>query len=53
MSKEHWWNDIDKVKLKYSGKKPVKVQLYPPQIPHGLTRNRTQAFAVRDQRLTA
>jgi hypothetical protein len=28
------------------GGKPVPVPLYPPQIPHGLTRDRTRASAV-------
>ena len=32
---------------------PVTVPLYPPQIPHGLTRDRTRASAVRGRRLTA
>jgi hypothetical protein len=34
------------------GKKPVPVPLCPPQIPHGLTRDRTRASEVRGQRLT-
>jgi hypothetical protein len=34
-------------KPKYSGKKPVPMPLRPPQIPHGLTRDRTRASAVR------
>jgi hypothetical protein len=50
---EHRWNDIDTGRLKYSGKKPVPVPLCPPQIPHGLTRDRTRASAVRGRRLTA
>jgi hypothetical protein len=33
------------------GEKRVPVPLYPPQIPHGLTRDRT--WAVKDRRLTA
>jgi hypothetical protein len=33
--------------------KHVPVPLCPPQIPHGLTRDRTQASAVRGRRLTA
>ena len=37
-SNEHRWNEIDRVKLKYWGKKPVPVPLCPPQIPQGLTR---------------
>jgi hypothetical protein len=32
--------------------KPVPVPLYPPQIPHTPTRDRTQASAVRGRRLT-
>jgi hypothetical protein len=35
------------------GGKPVPVPLCPPQIPHGLTRYRTRAFAVRGRPLTA
>jgi hypothetical protein len=34
------------------GEKPVPLPLCPPQIPHGLTRARTPASAVRDRRLT-
>jgi hypothetical protein len=34
------------------GEKPVPVPLCPPQVPHGLIRDRTQAFAVRGRRLT-
>jgi hypothetical protein len=34
-------------------KKPVPVPFCPPQIPHGLTRGRTRASAVRGRRLTA
>jgi hypothetical protein len=33
--------------------KPVPVPLCPPQISHGLTRNRTRTSAVRGRRLTA
>jgi hypothetical protein len=39
-------------KPKYS-EKTCPVPLYPPQIPHGKTRARTRASAVRGQRLTA
>jgi hypothetical protein len=35
------------------GEKPVPVPLCPPQISHGLTRDRTRASAVRGRRLTA
>jgi hypothetical protein len=39
-------------KIEELGEKPVPVQLCPPQIPHGLTRARTRASAVRGRRLT-
>jgi len=35
------------------GENPVLLPLRTPQILHGQTRGRTQAFAVRVQRLTA
>jgi hypothetical protein len=35
------------------GKKPVPVPLCPPQIPHGLTRDRTRASEVGGRRLTS
>jgi hypothetical protein len=50
---EQRWNEIDRGKPKYSGGKPVPMSLCPPQIPHGLTRDRTLASAVRGRRLTA
>jgi hypothetical protein len=50
---EHRWNEIDRGKPKYSGEKPVPAPLCPPQIPHGTTRDRTRASAVRGRRLTA
>jgi hypothetical protein len=34
------------------GEKPVPVSLCPPQIPHGLTRERTRTSAERGRRLT-
>jgi hypothetical protein len=34
-------------------RKPAPVPLYPPQIPHDLTWDRTRAAAVGSQRLTA
>jgi hypothetical protein len=40
-------------KTEVLGGKPVPVPLCPPQIPHGLTRDRTLASAVRGRRLTA
>jgi hypothetical protein len=35
------------------GENPVTIQICPPQIPHGLTRKRTQAIEVRNRRLTS
>jgi hypothetical protein len=44
---------IDRGKPKNSEKKkPIPVSLCPPQIPHGLTRAQTRAFAVGGRRLT-
>jgi hypothetical protein len=50
---EHRWNESDRGKPKYLGKKSVPVPLCPPQIPHGCTRDRTRASAVGGRRLTA
>jgi hypothetical protein len=43
---EHRWNEIDRGKLKYSEKNLSPVPLCPPQIPRGLTRDRTRSSAV-------
>jgi hypothetical protein len=43
---EHQWNETDRGKPEERGEKPVPVPLCQPQIPHGLTRDRTQASAV-------
>jgi hypothetical protein len=40
-------------KIEALGEKPVPVPLFPPQITHGPTRNRTRASALRGRRLTA
>jgi hypothetical protein len=40
-------------KTEVLGEKPVPVPLFPPQIPHGLTRDQTRASAVGGRRLTA
>jgi hypothetical protein len=45
------WNWQGKTEV--LGEKPVPVPLCPPQIPHGLTRYRTRASALRGRRLTA
>jgi hypothetical protein len=50
---EHRWNEIYRGKPKYSGEKLVPEPLCPPQIPHGLTRDRTRASAVGGRRLPA
>jgi hypothetical protein len=42
---EHRWNKIVR-ENRSTGEKPVPVPLCPPQIPHGLTRDRTRASAV-------
>jgi hypothetical protein len=47
------WNDIIDGKTEEPRVKHAPVPLCSPQIPHGLTRARTQASAVRGQRLTA
>jgi hypothetical protein len=38
---EHWWDEIDG-KIEVFGGKPVPMPLCSPQIPHGLTRDRTR-----------
>jgi hypothetical protein len=43
----YWQGKTEKL-----GEKPVPVPLCPPKIPHGLTRVRTRASAVRGWRLT-
>jgi hypothetical protein len=45
---EWYWQE----KTEELGEKPVPVPLFPPHIPHGLTRARTRASAVRGRRLT-
>jgi hypothetical protein len=50
---EHRWNVTDRGKPKYSGEKPVPVPLCPPQIPYGLTWDRTRASAVSGRRVSA
>jgi hypothetical protein len=50
---KHRWKKIDRGKTEVLGEKPVPVPLCPPQIPHGLTRDRTRASTVRVRRLTA
>jgi hypothetical protein len=45
------WNWLGKTEA--LGEKPVPESLCPPQISHGLTRDRTRVSAVRGRRLTA
>jgi hypothetical protein len=45
------WNWQGKTEV--LGEKPIPVPLCPPQIPHGLTRDRTRTSAVGGRRLTA
>jgi hypothetical protein len=45
------WNWQGKTEV--LGEKPVPVPLCPPEIPHGLNRDRTRASAVGGRRLTA
>jgi hypothetical protein len=45
------WNWQGKTEV--LGENPVPVPLCPPQIPHGLNRDRTRASVVRGRRLTA
>jgi hypothetical protein len=45
------WNWQGKTEV--LGEKPVPLPLCPPQIPHGLTRDRTRASAVGGRQLTA
>jgi hypothetical protein len=59
-SSSRWYMSLDSHgrmiltgETKELGKKPVPVPLYPLQIPHGLTRTRTWATAVRVRRLMA
>jgi hypothetical protein len=47
MSMEHWWNDIDRGKPKYSEEKPVPMPLCPPQISHVLAWDRTLGSVMR------
>jgi hypothetical protein len=40
---EHKWSESGRGKPKYSEKNPIPVPLFPPQIPHGPTKDRTRA----------
>jgi hypothetical protein len=43
---EPWLNHTNKGKTEELREKPVPAPLYPPQIPHELTRARTRASAI-------
>ena len=47
---ELWWNDTDRGNGVLGGKL-VLVPLRPPKISHGLTRDRSRAYAVTGRRL--
>jgi hypothetical protein len=51
MGMEHWWNDTDSGKLKY-WERNLSLLVYAPQIPHGLTCDRTRTSAVRGRQRT-
>jgi hypothetical protein len=53
LAMEHRWKWKWQGKTEVLGEKPVPVPLSPPQIPHGLTRDRTRVSAVGGRRLTA
>jgi len=48
----HWRNGTDRV-IRGTRKEPTPFSLSPPQMPRGLTWDRTRASAVRGRRLTA
>jgi hypothetical protein len=53
MGMEDRWNDTDRRKTEVLTEKPVPLPLYPPQIPHGLTQDRSRVSAVKGRRITA
>ena len=46
MIMKHWWDDTDREEPNYWDK-TVPVPLRPPQIPHGMSQDRTLISAVR------
>ena len=52
MCMQHWWNDADRESCSKQ-RKPVPVPPWPPQTPHGLTRDWTQACVMSGWWLTA
>jgi hypothetical protein len=53
MFKEHWWNDIDRGKPKYSEKRSVLVLRFPLQISQRLAWRQTRASMEGRRRLAA
>jgi hypothetical protein len=52
LNMEQRWNNTDRENPEGLEEKSVPLPLFPPQIPYGLTRKRTQSSAVRNWRLT-
>jgi len=50
-SSQHWSNDTERGKPKYSEKKPVSGPLCPPKISHGVTWDWAQASAVKGRQV--
>jgi hypothetical protein len=52
MGTQHWWNNTNRRKPKFSEKnKPVPVPLLPPQIPHWLVWDQTRVSKLRGKHL--
>jgi len=49
MGVEHWSNDTDEGKRRYSGGKPIPLPLWSSQTPHGLTCHRTWCSVVNNE----
>jgi hypothetical protein len=49
MNVEYWWNETDREETEIPGKMPFHITLRPPQIPHGLARERSwvSAFIIK------
>jgi hypothetical protein len=53
MVKEHWWNDTDRWKPKYSEKNLFQCHLFTPEILHELAEKQTEVCMVKGWKLTA
>ena len=51
LSRQHWWNDVDRGKMKHTWKNRCPLPVCSPQIPHGLPWNQTRAPALSGQPL--